>query len=84
LCALVTIVDLGQCEPWWAVNDQIIYVPRRAAAGALPEVLAILSDISATLTEGGVLCWCGEPVNLPPELTTVRRPSVSEAVSRGA
>lgn len=68
MCAAVVIAAQWIERVCWSPDDLAIYVPPgMPLIAALPEIRAILSDLSAPMS-GSLTCYCGEPIALPREL----------------
>lgn len=71
MCIRIVVVDLSSELAQYLPADVTIVVRRPAtpasAAAALAETHAILSDLDSP---GTMLCFCGDPITLPPELAT--------------
>lgn len=65
MCTAVVISTHRIERVFWDPDDLAIYVPPGTTLlAALPEIRAILNDLSAPL--GPTLtCWCGDPITLP-------------------
>lgn len=93
MCTRVVVVDVLPALAVWDADDVTILVRRGAdREAAHREVCAILADLDSPLpSDRGVpLCWCGDAVPLPHEITAdTRRRRMHSAqqvwqVSRGA
>jgi hypothetical protein len=68
MCIEVAISAQAIEHTFWAPDALAIYIPSTATLTAvLPEIRAILNDLSAPMT-GDLTCHCGEPINLPTDL----------------
>lgn len=76
MCIRVMVIDVLPALAVWDADDVTVLVRRSAdPESALNEVLLILADLDAPLPfiTGVPLCFCGDPVPLPAELTAGAR-----------
>jgi hypothetical protein len=68
MCTAVVISTQRIERVFWSPEDMAIVVPPGTTlVAALPEIRAILNDLSALKTPE-LTCWCGEPITLPAAL----------------
>lgn len=71
MCAAVVISTRQIERVFWSPDDLAILVPPGMTITAvLPEIRAILNDLSAPMGDA-LTCYCGEPITLPRELLEV-------------
>ncbi len=74
MCLRIRSVDLSFEPVSYDADDVSILVCRGTnPVSVMAEIERILSDLSAPAVGEGALCFCGDPIPLPPELLAAQQ-----------